>query len=359
MRVSVIRPAELTAESIESWRTYQQANPSLDSPFFSPEYAQAFDAVRQDVRTGVVESDGRVIGFFPFQIARWKVGRPVGLGMCDFTGVITEPGSVWDPRSLVRQCGLAAWNFQGVPASLQQLAPFHRLFGASPYLDLRDGIETYLRERRTESSGLVQELGRKSRKLEREIGPVHFEFRARGESALETLRNWKSAQRRRTATRDVLREKWAMELLDRLLAIETPEFGGVLSALYAGDDLAAVHFGVRSRTVLHYWFPTYNRNLQKYSPGSILLLELAKACASIGIERIDLGPGDESYKARFRSGAVDIGAGAVDCTLARRLVTPLWFGTRAWVRNSSIRPVLRKARRIVRRASYLAGDRTE
>ena len=121
-----------------------------------------------------------------------------------------------------------------------------------------------------------------------------------------------------------------------------------MSVLYAGDTIAAVHIGMRSRSVLHYWFPTYNPDLQKYSPGSIILLRMAEAAATGGITRLDLGHGDERYKLRFQSGEISLASGAVDRTLFRRVVTSLWYTSREWSRNSPLRRVIRTARQAIR-----------
>ncbi len=350
MKVTVVMPQALTPEQLRLWRQYQLDDCALASPFLCPEYIHAVAAVRNDIRIGVMESEGRVIGFFPFQRGRWNVAQPVGGSICDLCGVISSREVEWDARSLVQQCGLAGWNFKSVPGSVQPLVAYHRVFRSSAFLDLRNGFESYLQERRLARSALTQDIARKRRRFEREAGPLSLVLQTRKQTILETLRDWKSAQRQRTNTIDVLRWNWVVELFDRLQTIETDGFAGVLSVLYAGEQPAAIHFGMRFRNVLHYWFPTYNRAFQKYSPGAIFLLDMAKACAADGIERIDLGPGDEPYKDRFQSGALEVVSGSVNCTLARRLVTPLWFSMRACLKNSPIRPILRSVQRLAVRA---------
>jgi len=49
-------------------------------------------------------------------------------------------------------------------------------------------------------------------------------------------------------------------LLERVHRHSSDRMTGVLSALWAGDRLAAVHLGMRSPKVLHFWFPTFNAN---------------------------------------------------------------------------------------------------
>ena len=86
----------------------------------------------------------------------------------------------------------------------------------------------------------------------------------------------------------------------------------MLSALYAGNELAAVHFGMRSSTVWHYWFPTYNPAFKKYSCGQILLMKMAEIAPSMGMTAIDLGKGGNPYKHRFMNGSVALLEGLVE-----------------------------------------------
>ena len=107
-------------------------------------------------------------------------------------------------------------------------------------------------------------------------------------------------------------KSWAIQTLRNIRDIETDTFAGMLTTAYAGDQLIAVHFGMRSRDTLHWWFPTYDPAFHKYSPGLLLLLELARRAASEGIVRIDLGRGDERYKTSFASGATMFAEGSIE-----------------------------------------------
>ena len=86
----------------------------------------------------------------------------------------------------------------------------------------------------------------------------------------------------------------------------------MLSSLYAGDKLVALHLGMRSGTTFHYWFPAYNPQYSKYSPGFMLLMHLIQESAEKGIRMIDLGAGDEQYKLWIRNDTVLIGRGSFE-----------------------------------------------
>jgi CelD/BcsL family acetyltransferase involved in cellulose biosynthesis len=76
--------------------------------------------------------------------------------------------------------------------------------------------------------------------------------------------------------------------------------------------LVAAHFGIRSRRIWHWWFPAYDREFARYSPGLILLVEMMRAAEGLGLERIDLGRGEALYKRRLMTGAATVYSGCVE-----------------------------------------------
>jgi CelD/BcsL family acetyltransferase involved in cellulose biosynthesis len=111
----------------------------------------------------------------------------------------------------------------------------------------------------------------------------------------------------------------------------------MLSALYFGEQLGALHLGLRSQGVLHYWLPAYDPLLARYSPGTILLLALARNAPALGLHTIDLGKGDEPYKARLMSGSTPLAEGFVDLRTMRCAIKAGWWTARNWVRHSRLR----------------------
>ena len=345
--VKVIAARELTAEQIGIWIRLQEADPAVDSPYFRPEFTQAVAAVRDDIEVAILEQDGRPVGFFPFQRGLWNSGQPLGGRLSDFHGVIAAPDADWSGKELIRDCGLASWTFDHLVAAQTPFADCHWNVAESHYIDLSEGFESYETARRAAGSKELVKLRRKFRKLEREVGPLRFELHTDGHEALETLLRWKSAQYLRTGLTDVFGFDWTVKLLEQLMTRTHPDFAGCLSVLYVGDRLAAVHFGMRSRHVLHYWFPAYDTDFTRYSPGLILLAEIAKAAAEDGIHRIDLGKGLEQFKMTMSSGAIPVAEGAVECSPMNRLLRQNWYRTREWLRESPLRsPALATARLI-------------
>src|SRR5439155_8113278 len=149
----------------------------------------------------------------------------------------------------------------------------------------------YVAGRKAAGIGTMSEMLRKCRKLQRER-QVRFEWHTADEAVFDRLLAWKSEQYRRTQLTDLFVFPWIVALLKNIWHTQTPQFAGVLSVLYANEQPAAIHFGMQSGSLLHSWFPAYDVELGKYSPGSALLLFLIRHAAEHGVALIELGKGD-------------------------------------------------------------------
>jgi len=337
MNVNVIPADSLTPEQMLAWSRLQRADVALASPFFRPEFVCAASAIRQNVEVAVLEEGNEPVGFFPFARTRRNVGQPVASPMNDFQGPILAPGVTFNARQLIRQCGLVAWHFDHLAPWQSPFWRYRSVEVDSPYVDLSGGFDAYQEARSKAGSRELTTVGRKTRKLGREHGPLRFEFHTADRGALEKLIEWKKDQCRRTKVASLFDHAWSIRLLEHVLARPSKAFSGVLSALYVDDRPAAVHLGIRSQRVLHWWFPAYDPTFRKYSPGMILLAEVAKACQSQGIKRIDLGKGMTQFKNSFMSGAVPVAEGSVDSRPLVGTLTHGWLRTRDWVRSSRLR----------------------
>ena len=118
---------------------------------------------------------------------------------------------------------------------------------------------------------------------------------SRDTGVLHKLLAWKSDQYRRTSHVDRFEQRWLVELLEELLATSSDHLTGLLSALYAGDQLVAAQFGLATDNLLVGWFTGYEPSLGKYSPGLIHTKGLAEEMAAAGIRSIDMGGGAKNY----------------------------------------------------------------
>ena len=341
-------PGELGEPELATWRDFQRQTPALDNPFMAPEYVRAVARTRSATRVAVLEDGNTIVGFFPFERRSLGYGTPIAPSLTECQGVVHAPGRLdWDPRQLLRGCGLALWEFDCLVEGQPPFAPY-RLFGVpSPVMDLRRGFDAYLDERRRASSR-IRDLPRRRRRLEREVGPVRFEFDVPDLAALHGLMAWKSAQYRRTGRADRFAQPWIVELLEALLETRAPGCTGRLSILHAGDQVVAAHFGLSSSQVIPTWFPTYDVRFRPYSPGLLLHLEMARAASAAGICSIDMGRGAKDYKEWLKSYDLVVGEGRVHRASAAAALH--------WARRAPVR----RFRQVVleRPALYRAADRT-
>lgn len=332
-----IHPDELGEEEILRWRHLQDSDPELASPFLAPEFAIAVGASRAAARVAVLEE-----GFFAFEAHRFGVARPIGAGLSDQQAVVCPASRTVDARALATRCGVAALRLENVPATRLPRSLERVVHYPSPIIDLRDGYPAFVEARRRASRNLVPSVQRKRRKMEREIGPVRFEFDSADPAALQTVMRWKSRQYAELGEWDRFADPTVVALLERLHGTRAPGCTGTLSLLFAGDQIAAAHFGLRSQQVLCSWFPTYDPDLARYSPGMLLHLLMAEAAAERGVTAFDLGAGEHG---RYKSELA-----AYDKTLARGWAfrdSASGFGHRiATLPSHSLRVVTRRSPRV-------------
>jgi CelD/BcsL family acetyltransferase involved in cellulose biosynthesis len=353
MKIMVVHPSELGEPELARWRCFQRAQPTLANPFLSPEFTLAVGRLRHQVRVAVLCDGPQTVGFFPFELRAFGVGVPLAAGINSCQGLVHASGLEWDPQHLLRACGLAVWKFDHLMEGQKPFEYYHRLRSPSPIMDLSGGYEAFLARQHRKSSmpngGIVRmslkELASKERRLVRDVGDIRFAFDSSDPQALRTLMAWKATQCQRTGATDVFARRWVVGLLEEMLETRTDHFAGLLSELYAGDELVALQFGLRCGPVLAGWHLTYNTALRRYSPGLIQILHLAEAASASGIHRIDMGRGAAPYKSMFSSEDLFVAEGQV---VRRSLGAPLQAvryaserGLRRFVREHP--PLLRAA----------------
>jgi CelD/BcsL family acetyltransferase involved in cellulose biosynthesis len=311
VQTRVLRPGELGHAERDAWDGFLRGDPSLASPFLTPEFAAAVDLARDDARLAVVEEGGEPVAFLAFSSSDDGTGAPIGATICDAQALVAGERFAWDPPELVRAAGLTSWSFDHLVATQEPFAPFHRELHSSPLVDLRDGHDAYLASVRASSKDVLAQVARRRRKLGREVGDVVVEWRTTDDAVLDTLFAWKSAQYRQTGVWDRFDQPWIVDVVRALAATTSDGLTGVVSTLRAGDHLVAVHFGLLGRDRLIWWFPAYDATFGSYSPGLILLLDLVSEAAARGLAFVDLGRGEHHYKLRVANGAYDVAEGSV------------------------------------------------
>ncbi len=300
MQIDIKRPSALTPEEIEAWRAILASDPALASPYFSPGFSLAVDAVRRDARVALISRDGAAEAFWPYQTGPLGVSRPIGGPFSDFHGLIARPDASFDLQDIAARAGVALYGYDFVPAGQARHGLKSERDDACHVIGLEEGYEAY-RAGAEARTGAFKTLDSRRRRMERDFGDVRIVLDDRSDAAFETLIAWKQAQFKATGYFDVFSVGWTKALLERLHGERGESFSSLVSSLYLDGELAAVHFGMRSASALHYWFPAYDPAYSRYSVGNILLDALARAGERFGWREIHLGPGDYRYKLEFAS----------------------------------------------------------
>lgn len=329
--IGVLRPSELGPSEVDSWREMQRGQAHLDNPFLSPDFTLAMGEVSDRVRVAVLRDGDGIAGFFPHE-ERSGIGAAVGAWVSLCQGVVHRPGATVEADALLRACGLHVWEFGCLVRRQPWFTPHITQTHQAAVLDLAGGYQAYLEGLRERSPKFLKSTLYKERKLGRDVGEVTFAFAAGSGEQFRLLRSWKSAQYTQRGRPDRFARPWLVELVERLHAVDSKDFGGVLSMMYADGRPIAGHFGLRSRSTLVGWFPAYDPAFARYSPGLIQHLRMAEGAAAAGLESIDLSVGaGYEYKDALASRTVPVAEGVVRRRTARAGVH--------WARTEPVRRV--------------------
>jgi CelD/BcsL family acetyltransferase involved in cellulose biosynthesis len=325
IRWRCVRPMELDSAEWMAWDRLQADQAHLRSPYYHPMFTRLVADVREDVYVAVGSRNGQSIAFFPFQKeAGATSGRPVGSWLNDFHGVIAADSVSLNLDDMLKGCGLSNWRFSHLPGNQSDFLPFSYRAMDSPFIDLSQGLEAYIAGLRPACHENLRKQRRIWRREEREGASWRFAFDSRDEKALAQLISWKSAQYNRSGLIDVFQFSWVRQLITRLHEQDAGlPFRGILSTLHLGKDLVAAHFGLYCRGLLHYWFPGYDVNHARSTPGNMLLLAHIERGYDLGVRRIDLGKGMTQFKKGLMSGTEPVFEGALT---ANKLTHQLHYG---------------------------------
>jgi len=323
-RIELIDASQLCGGVADRWSAIRAQSSLFVSPYFDIEFTKAAARVRDDVEIAmIIDESEQIQGFFPFQRVAPHRAEPVGGRLNDLHSIIGYPKNRHEVfKQILKAADLKSYAFHaGLKVDNDgEEHEFREL--RSHFMDMRDGWDTYFAWAR-KNSVAIKRQGQKTRALEREIGPLRFEFDCSSGNVLERLIELKRQRYQRSKTFDILSVNWAADLIREISNVDVPGFKGLVSAMWAADELVAVHFGMLANDVLHYWFPVYDIRFQRYSPGTELLLSCARHASDHEVTKVDLGYGDDSYKFRFCNGRESVSFGRMtfsrlDFAIAKR-----------------------------------------
>jgi CelD/BcsL family acetyltransferase involved in cellulose biosynthesis len=325
--------SSLSTTELNDWQSLRGS--TWDSPYFDPAYIAAVDAGRP---VHVVLGSGFVL---PLHISG-STATPAGSPGADFQGPLLAPGTRFSPRALLAAAGVRAFTFDHLLAGCPDFDPWVEERRPSPYMDVTGGLDGYLSRAAKSGKDKMSEARRLTNKAGRDLGPVTFAASSADPADLERVISLKRDQYASTGARDHFADPAQRELLHRLLTSGL----GMLSTVHAGPHLLAAHFGMRSGTVLHWWFPVYDKKFSPLSPGWILLREVVMAAPELGVTRIDLGRGEDDYKRRAMTGSSTVCIGAVTAGGVR---TTMRKASRAAISAAKASPIAPQLRALARK----------
>lgn len=308
MRVTSVRPGDLGPGEAETWATLQRSSPLMLSPYLSLTFAQIVGRARPNARIAVVEDGGEIVAFLAYELTSMKLAEPIGYPMNDLQGIISADTEI-DARSVIRKAGLRGWRFYHAPAQHRPLIR-HHYSGTTvqcALIDLSDGYQPWM-------SGLsksgTKRIAEKRRSLQRHVGPVSLLWNSSRPGDLGQLLEWKSGQHS-WMRRMFADDPSALRIVEGMAAASSADCSGVVSVLLAGDQTVAIHLGLQGPRGLSSWFPSYDSELSRFSPGLMMWYPIAEEAANRGIMLIDFGYGQHDYKFRLANGSYPVAGGAV------------------------------------------------
>lgn len=327
---------ELSDDLRQIWLSFIRTSNHLDHPFLHPAFFETVSAIRDDTCIIVIENDaGQIVGLLPLQVNQRRVATPIGGRLSDLQAMIGPPEIQIDWPTLFDSLNLAKFRFHALredsaSTNLPHGAIFDRTW--SPTINLSTGFERYFASI-GQSHATIKRHAQKSRKMAKELGPIRFEFDCRDPSVFTAVIESKRNKYRQTHTFDLFRVAWARDLVERIFATHDREFGGCLSVVWAGDRLIAGHMGIRSGSILHYWFPVFDSRFARYSPGIELLIAMIRSSPQHGIDTIDLGYGDQAFKSHFATSGYFTTCGSVANGRRSMAVDRQAYRLKSWVKS--------------------------
>ena len=293
----VIAASELSEEMIASWAR-MRATCGIETPFFAPQFTKVVGEVRPQSKVAVLSRNGCNVGFLPFEFINSTTIGPIAKGFNDAHGLICSGSDPLNYAEVIKAIGVNAYRFHALAGPGVGAEPYIMGRTRSFLADLEGHPEGYV-EFLESTRATIYKQRRKTKKMSKDLGPVRLEIDCRDEATFDKLIQLKRNQYQRTHLYDLLGVPWATDMLRTLWREKQNACRGLLSVLYAGDELVAAHFGMIEGSLLHYWFPTYEPEYHAYSPGTAMFLEISKQAPGLGVKKIDLGCGEQAYKHKF------------------------------------------------------------
>jgi CelD/BcsL family acetyltransferase involved in cellulose biosynthesis len=300
LSLDVVRPSELGRAELDAWAGLQFLNPDLQSPFLSPGWARAVERAQgpgAGAKVVLASTGGVIQAVLPVcagRVTAWPIGAP----MCDTQGLIAEPGYACDPRALVRALGVQRFDFTHMVGEASPFVPFAQGEDVAYVTDLSEGFDAWAASRKAMGSGLIKDLAKRRRKLEKDFGPVRFTALSTDRSAFDQLIAWKRRRFADTRQTDIFDAGWTLALVRDLWDHPGEGARAGLFTLHAGETLVAAQLHLMSETCVMGWLVAHGEEAEQCAPGRLLFEDLLRWMDG-RYRELDNGLCDFGFKSRF------------------------------------------------------------
>lgn len=330
-RANVKLPSELTETERADWGAMMRRTPHLQRAFFSPGFALACEAAGNLARVMVIcDRSDAVVAFLPFQFADgWSrhagVAQRIGGGLADHCGLIARPDVRIAPARLLELARLGVLFLDQLSDGQAELGLVASETHPGHVIEIPDGSAAYFASLAATNKSFLQDTERRLRRFEKEFGAPEFTLTTEPDwPSVQSLIDAKRAQYARTGVGDSFAEPRHIRLVRALVEGRYPDCVPVQTQLSAGGRVLARHLGLLHEGNLSYWFPVYDREAQKVSPGRMLLWHTLMATDAHGIRLIDRGGGDSQAKRDFSTGVRHFGRLNLQAAGWRGIVARCW-----------------------------------
>jgi len=306
MDCTVVPADDLSREHRALWSDFLRLNTQWDAPAFHPEFVCGLARYFPDCKVAILHRGSNIVGYLPFrQLGQRMAGA---IPMCDYQAFIGDSHNL-DMREVLRLAGLRSWVFDNLLSTQIPERSTYLSTSFSLRVDLKDGLERYQSE--LAAAGKPgRHLLYDFRRLERNHGPVSLHHGVPDEAVLSRLLKLRAERYGlRSSPSDRVHQALAYFLRQTTGAVT-----GLLSVMKASDKDVAYLFSVKVNDLLYHWFPTFEPQFHKYSPGIIMYWILIRDLNNLNCTKLDLGPGGEAYKEYFSNERVKVASGRLDAS---------------------------------------------
>ncbi|MGE0024004.1 MAG: GNAT family N-acetyltransferase [Hyphomicrobium sp.] len=254
----------------------------------------------------VIRDKGRPVTLLALRRERLfgaRVAVPIAYPLAQYTDVV---GEALTAHGLDRLCRRLARNGTdivlirrvredgGLHGALSQRARSQRAHDTACYIDLAS-FGTFADYEGSFSARTRRNRRQRQQRFEANAGPLEFEM-LRGNDAVLALDAALTWKRKWLAERGVSSPVFDLGGWERLLREAVAASGAVVSALKAGDRLAAVEAGFIENTTYISYLGAFDPEFSSFSPGQLQMMGTIAWCFDHGFTRYDLLAPSDDYK---------------------------------------------------------------